>query len=254
MAFSEVREYFPGDDVRTIDWNVTAKLNHPYVKVFEEERELTVMLLVDISRSQEFGTSVQFKNEMIAELCAVLSFSAIGNNDKIGLLLFSDKIEKFIAPKKGRSHALRIIRELLEFRPVSSGTDIGNALRYFTNMMKKRTIAFVVSDFIADDFSEPLKIASKKHDTIFIRVNDPREKELPPIGLAKVRDPETGGIIWVDTSNKKSREHYRHWWENKDAHIRALAVKSKVDIIDLSTDGSYITPLRKFFRKREIRK
>jgi uncharacterized protein (DUF58 family) len=191
MSFSEVREYTPGDDIRSIDWNVTARFNHPYVKVFEEERELTVMILVDVSASEHFGTQKQLKQDMVTELCAVLAFSSLQNNDKIGVIFFSDKIEKFIPPKKGKSHILAIIRELLEFKPESKKTNISEALRYFTNAIKKKSIAFVISDFMDKDFTDALKIASGKHDVIALRVYDKREKELPNVGLVKFRDAET---------------------------------------------------------------
>jgi uncharacterized protein (DUF58 family) len=209
MAFSEVREYMPGDDIRNIDWNVTARFNHPFVKIFEEERELTVMLLVDISASGDYGTRRQFKRELITELCAVLSFSAIQNNDKIGVIFFSDKIEKFIPPKKGKSHILRIIRELIDFKPSSSGTDIGGALRYFTNMIKKRSISFLISDFQTAGYDDALKIAARKHDLVAIRIYDHRESELPDIGLIRMQDAETGSLLWVDSSSKTTREQYQ---------------------------------------------
>ena len=208
MSFSEVREYQMGDEIRTIDWNVTARFNHPYVKVFEEEREFTVMLLVDVSGSENFGTRKQLKQDMITELCAVLAFSDIQNNDKIGVIFFTDKIEKFIPPKKGKSHILRIIRELIEFKPKSTKTNITQALRYFTNVIKKKSIAFVISDFMDVGFTDALKIASRKHDLVALRIYDKREKELPNMGLIKVQDPETGKMIWLDTSSKKIRNKY----------------------------------------------
>jgi uncharacterized protein (DUF58 family) len=253
MAFSEVREYQPGDDIRSIDWNVTARFNHPYVKIFEEERELTVMLVVDISGSGEFGTRKQFKRDLITELCAVLSFSAIQNNDKIGVIFFSDKVEKFISPKKGKSHILRIIRELINFEPVSKGTDIGNALRYFTNMIKKRSIAFIISDFLSEGFSDSLKIASRKHDTVALRIFDHREMELPDAGLIRFRDAETGKNMWVDSGNAVIRRNYAAHWKQKDKELSNLFAKSGVDYVNLSTEHNYIQPLIEMFKKRERR-
>jgi uncharacterized protein (DUF58 family) len=250
MAFSEVREYQFGDEIRTIDWNVTARFNHPYIKIFEEERELTVMLLVDMSASESFGTKVQFKNELITELCAVLAFSAIQNNDKIGVIFFSDKIEKFIPPKKGRSHILRIIRELINFKPENSGTNISEALRYFNNVIKKRSIVFILSDFISQTFEEPLKIASSKHDTVAVRIYDPRESKLPGIGLMKVMDSETGKELWVDSSNTTVQKNYQIWWDRKEELLRNLFIRNKVDEIKLRTDESYVQPLMTFFKKR----
>jgi uncharacterized protein (DUF58 family) len=254
MAFSEVREYQYGDEIRTIDWNVTARFNHPYVKIFEEERELTVILLVDMSESESFGTKVQFKNELITELCAVLAFSAIQNNDKIGIIFFTDKIEKFIPPKKGRSHILRIIRELINFKPQSQGTNIGEALRYFNNVIKKRSIAFILSDFFDIGFEEPLKIASSKHDTVAVQIYDKRESEIPDIGLVKARDSETGQKIWVDTSNKNVRDNYNDWWNKRQNNIQGLFMRNNVDLINLNTEESYVQPLITFFKKRGRRR
>jgi len=254
MAFSEVREYQFGDEIRTIDWNVTARFNHPYVKVFEEERELTVMLLVDMSSSESFGTKQLFKNELITELCAVLAFSAIQNNDKIGVIFFSDKIEKFIPPKKGRTHILRIIRELINFKPENIGTDIGEALRYFTNVVKKRSIAFILSDFLDKNFEEPLKIAGSKHDTVAVQIYDQRESEIPNIGLIKVKDPETGSQIWTDSSNSVVRENYKHWWSNRQDELKTLFIRNRVDLIKLRTDKSYVQPLMTFFKQRGNRR
>ena len=209
MAFSEVREYMPGDEIRTIDWNVTARFNHPYVKVFEEERELTVMLIVDISASESFGTKEMLKREIIAELCAVLAFSATQNNDKIGLTLFTDQIELYVPPKKGKKHILRIIRELIEFQPNGKKTDIKEALRYFTNMVKKRSIAFIVSDFMDDNFEDALKVANKKHDIVALKIEDAIENEIPNIGLIQLKDNETGQTKWINTSSKKTRTKYK---------------------------------------------
>lgn len=254
MAFNEVREYFPGDDIRSIDWNVTARYATPFVKVFEEERELTVMLLVDISESQGFGTKLQFKKDLVTELCAVLAFSAIQNNDKIGVILFSDIIEKFIPPKKGKYHALRIIRELIEFKPLQKRTDISSALRYLTNVLKKRSIIFVVSDFISEDFDAALRIASKKHDTIAVQIYDQSESELPKVGLLRVFDSETNDYMWVDTSSKSTRASYKEWWEKNNKSLTTTLNKNKVDLIRIRTDESYIVPLQNFFKKRESKR
>ena len=253
MAFSEVREYQIGDDIRTIDWNVTARFNHPYVKVFEEERELTVILLVDVSGSGNFGTHEQFKKDLITELCAVISFSSLQNNDKIGIIFFSDKIEKFIPPKKGRSHILRIIRELIDFQPENKKTDVSGALRYALNVIKKRSILFMLTDFLSPDFSEPLKITSKKHDTIAIQVYDARETEIPDVGLMLAKDPETGNNVWVDTSNTQLRQNYNTWWNRKQESLKDLFLINNVDVIKIATNESYISPLMNFFKKRGSR-
>jgi uncharacterized protein (DUF58 family) len=254
MAFSEVREYQAGDEIRTIDWNVTARTSAPYVKVFEEERELIMMLIIDISASENFGTSESQKKDIVTELSAVLAFSALQNNDKIGLILFSDKVEKYIPPKKGKSHVLRIIRELIEFKPTNTGTSISEALKYFNNVTKKRSIAFIVSDFIDSDYFHDLKIASKKHDTIAVQIFDKTETEIPNIGLIKVKNPETNQINLFDTSSKKNREIYSQWWENKMNEITTSFKKAKVDFVNIRTDESYITPLQKFFKKRESKR
>ena len=222
MAFSEVREYQHGDDIRSIDWNVTAKLSHPYVKVFEEERELTVMLLVDVSGSESFGTKSLFKRELITELCAVLAFSAMQNNDKIGVIFFTDKVEKFIPPKKGKKHILRIIRELIEFKPVNRSTNISEAIRYFTNIVKKRSICFVLSDFLADGFEDALKISKRRHDTVAMHIFDQREAELPKLGLIRMCDAETGTESWVDTSSEIVRRNYANWWNEKQANLNKI--------------------------------
>lgn len=262
MAFSEVREYIPGDDIRAIDWNVTARLNHPYIKVFEEERELTVMLLVDISASGNFGTNKQFKRELITEVCAVLSFSAIQNNDKTGLILFSDKIEKFIPPQKGRSHILRIIRELIKFQPESKGTSLASGLQYLSNVIKKRSIAFIVSDFYDSTFSdtstkspfeEALKIASRKHDLVALKINDRREMELPDIGLVRVKNAESGRELIVDTSDAGIRKKYKQQRQLHDRSLNALFTRTGVDKAELFTGENYIQPLMKLFKKREKR-
>jgi uncharacterized protein (DUF58 family) len=252
MAFNEVREYNPGDDIRSIDWNVTARYATPFVKVFEEERELTVVLLVDISGSQSFGTHQQFKKDLITELCAVLAFSAIQNNDKIGVILFSDKVEKYIPPKKGKYHALRIIRELIEFQPSGKKTDIGGVLAFLTNVLKKKSIVFIVSDFLdSPNFDAALRIASKKHDTIAVQVYDTAEAELPKVGVVRVLDAESGKYMWVDTSSKSVRENYKDWWESNQKMLTNLLNKNKVDQVKIRTDESYIAPLQNFFKKRE---
>jgi uncharacterized protein (DUF58 family) len=250
MSFSEVREYQVGDEIRSIDWNVTARFNHPYVKVFEEERELTVMLLVDVSGSENFGTRKQFKQDMITELCAVLAFSAIQNNDKIGVLFFSDIVEKFIPPKKGKSHILHIIRELIEFKPKSTKTNITQALRYFTNAIKKKSIAFVISDFMDSGFSDALKIASGKHDVIALRIYDKRERELPDMGLIKVKDAESEHIQWLDTSSKSVRNHYYAAVREREKMIKDIFLRSGVDTASIATDESYIGPLTTLFKSR----
>jgi uncharacterized protein (DUF58 family) len=254
MSFSEVREYQYGDDIRAIDWNVTARFNHPYIKVFEEERELTVMLMVDISASSFFGTVSQFKNELITEICAVLSFSAINNNDKVGVIFFSDEVEKFIPPKKGKSHILRIIRDLLDVEPVHKGTDVGNALRYLNNVIKKRTITFVLSDFISKDYQDPLSIASRKHDIVGVRIYDPREEDLPRIGMVRMADAETGEVRWIDTARKKEREAHRAIYQSAWQYFQQAFIRSGADTVSISTAGSYVSELLRFFRKRETRR
>ncbi len=251
MTFSEVREYQAGDDIRSIDWNVTARFNNTYVKVFEEEREMTVMLLVDVSASGEFGTQKQLKQDLITELCAVLAFSAIQNNDKIGVIFFTDKIEKFIPPKKGKSHILRIIRDLIEFKPEHKKTDVQLALKYLTNVIKKRSIAFVISDFMADiNFTDAIKIANKKHDLVALRIYDIREQELPDIGLVKFMDAETGQLQWVNTSDKKVRNHFYASAKKQEASLKEIFNKSGVDSADINTAESYIKPLMNLFKRR----
>lgn len=256
MAFSEVREYQYGDDIRNIDWNVTARFNHPYIKIYEEERELTVMLLVDVSNSRVFGTQTQLKKNLITEISAVLSFSAIQNNDKIGVILFSDKVEKFIPPKKGRTHILRIIRELIEFKPENNGTNISEALRYLTNAIKKRSTAFIISDFIDDDengnprFDEALRIANRKHDLIGLKIYDKREKELPAVGIIRMKDAETGEYAWVDTTSSALRRNYANWYLNMDASVNDTLVKAGVDFVSIATDQDYVKPLINLFKKR----
>jgi uncharacterized protein (DUF58 family) len=253
MEFSEVREYQFGDDVRTIDWNVSARFNHPFVKVFEEERELTVMLLVDMSGSQDFGTGVRRKRDIAAELCAVLAFSAIKNNDKVGMIIFTDRIEKFIPPKKGRSHILRIIRDIIAFNPEGSGTSLRAALEYFNHVIKKRSIAFLVSDFMDNDYDRPLKIVARKHDLIAVQLNDPREKELPDVGLVKLRDAETGVERWVDTSLSSVRSAYGQAWLRRLEVRERQFLTSNVDSISIDVQQGYLQPLVEFFRMRERR-
>ena len=250
MTFSEVREYQYGDSIKTIDWNVTARFNHPYVKIFEEERELTVMLLIDVSGSKEFGTQQQLKQELMTEVAAVLAFSAIENNDKIGVIFFSNKVEKFIPPKKGKSHILRIIRELLEFTPENRETNISEAMRYFTNAIKKRSIAFILSDFMDENFSDALSIANRKHDVVALKLFDKRETEIPSIGLVKMKDAETGQFMWVDTTNRKVREQYAQWWINRNTKLQEIFKKAGVDFAELSTGEDYVKPLLKLFKKR----
>ncbi len=253
MAFSEVREYTHGDDIRNIDWNVTARFGHPFVKVFEEERELTVMLLVDISSSGRFGTRESFKRDLITELTAVLAFSAIQNNDKAGVILFSDKIELFIPPKKGKTHILRIIRELINFEPQGHGTDIGLALRYFNNMIKKRCIAFLISDFIGSGYNDALKIASRKHDLAALRVMDEREEVMPDIGLVRFVDAESGKISVMDTGNAAARRDYQQWFKQTDKQTTDLLNRCGVDHARLQTGKPYVQPLLNLFKRRERR-
>lgn len=253
MAFSEVREYQYGDDIRNIDWNVTARFNHPFVKIFEEEREMTVMLIIDVSGSNEFGTQVQLKEELMTEIAAVLAFSAIQNNDKVGVIFFSDKIEKFIPPKKGTSHILRIIRELIDFRPDSQKTQVAEGLRYLTNAIKKRCTAFIISDFMDKGFDNALKIAGRKHDLVALRVYDKREEELPDIGLTKIYSKESGERKWVDTSSKSVRGNYQKWWREHEANLNKLFLKSGVDAAHFSTEQDYVRPLVNLFKRREAR-
>ncbi len=253
MAFSEVREYQYGDDIRSIDWNVTARFNHPYIKIFEEERELTVMLLIDVSGSNEFGSQQQLKEEQMTEIAAVLAFSAIQNNDKVGVIFFSDKIEKFIPPKKGASHILRIIRELIGFKPESQKTSIAEGLRYLTNVIKKRCTVFIISDFIDTGFDNALKIAGRKHDIVALRVSDVRETDIPNMGLMKVYNKETGNRMWIDTSNRKVRENYKKWWIEQDKYLSTLFLRSGVDSAHFKTDQDYVKPLVNLFKRREAR-
>ena len=250
MTFAEVREYQYGDDIRSIDWNVTARFGHPYIKVFEEERELTVVLMIDVSASREFGSASQLKKDIFTEVAATLAFSTIQNNDKIGVIFFSDKIEKFIPPKKGRKHVLHIIRELIDFKPESNKTDIAGALRYFTNAIKKSSTAFIISDFIDDNFQKELNIASQKHDVVALQVYDLRETELPNVGLVKLKDAESGERIWVDTSDKRLRTTYKHAWGEGQLALQKTFTKSGVDLVSMSTSDDYVKALMKLFKMR----
>lgn len=251
MAFSEVREYQFGDDLRDIDWNVTARYNRPYVKIYEEERELTVMLLIDVSQSLGFGTSEKIKRDIVAEIAATLAFSAIQNNDKIGVIFFSEQIEKFIPPKKGRKHILFIIREILGFKPEKDGTDINLALRYMTNAIKKRCTAFLISDFIdVNSYKQALRIANKKHDIAAIQVYDKLSTMLPPLGLMKIRDPESGKEKWIDTSSKLVRSDYHKWWQERQSEMDLTFKQSSVDNVSVSTDDDYVKALLSLFQKR----
>lgn len=255
MAFSEVRDYHLGDDVRDIDWNVTARARKPYIKVYEEERELTMMLLVDVSGSRMFGSGDKFKKQIITEIAAVLAFSAAENNDKVGCLLFSDRVEKFIPPKKGRSHILMIIRELIEFKAESKSTDLAEPLRYLTGALKKRCTAFVLSDFIDTThqyvrFEEALKIAAGKHDMVGIRVSDPRERELPDVGIVEFKDSETDRKVWIDTSSAVARTGYAEQWIRQSVEVDKVMKRCRVDKIDVQTDGDYVKELIKLFKRR----
>jgi uncharacterized protein (DUF58 family) len=254
MAFSEVREYQVGDEIRTIDWNVTARFNHPYVKVFDEERELTVMILMDVSGSENFGTQNQQKQDLATELCAVLAFSAIQNNDKVGIIFFSDKIEKFIPPKKGRSHILMIIRELIAFQPENKGTNVAEALKYFTSVIKKKCTAFVISDFITSEFENELKIANKKHDIIAVKLYDKHEEEFPNLGLIPVKDEESGHIMWVNTGDKAVRDAFKWDAVKRNAALQDTFRRSGVDYTTIGTHESYVKPLMTLFKKREGRR
>ena len=259
MAFSEVREYQPGDDVRSIDWNVTARLNKPYIKVYEEERELTVMLLVDVSGSRNFGTISQFKRDSMAEIAATLAFSTIENNDKVGVIFFSDKIEKFIPPKKGKSHVLHIIRELISFEPTSSGTDINQALQYLTNAQKRRCTAFLISDLQDPQFAvvetrtksgvTPIVIASRKHDLNIIQIYDRRDAELPDVGLIKMKDAESGVRVWTDTSLRSTREAYAAHWNKQQQNLVALFQKTGINHVSLRTDEDFVKALMRLFKQ-----
>ena len=251
MAFSEVREYQFGDDVRDIDWNVTARFHRPYVKVFEEERELTVMLLIDVSGSLDFGTQKQMKRDMVTEIAATIAFSAIQNNDKIGVVFFSDKIEKYIPPKKGRKHILYIIREMLDFQPESKRTDVKQAVEFLSSVQKRRTTAFILSDFyVRHDFQQSLQIASRKHDVVAIQVYDQRAKELPDVGLMKVVDAETGFEQYVDTSSKRLRDAYHRYWMNRQAQLLETFNKSQVDNVSIATNEDFVKALMLLFKQR----
>jgi uncharacterized protein (DUF58 family) len=253
MEFSEVREYQFGDEIRTIDWNVTARLDHPYVKVFEEERELTVILLVDMSGSQFFGSQTSLKRDVAAELSAILAFSAMKNNDKVGAILFTDQIEKFIPPRKGRSHALRIVRELLSFEPRHKTTSLNSVLEYLNHIQKRRSIVFLISDFMDSGYDAALRIVGKRHDLIGVVLKDPHEVELPDVGLITLKDAETGSQRWIDTHDKKVRNGYRTYLDTVQKNRRSLFVKSKLDSVEIPLDKPYMKPLVDFFRLRERR-
>jgi uncharacterized protein (DUF58 family) len=250
IAFSEVREYMYGDDIRNIDWNVTARFGHPYVKIFEEERELTVMLLVDVSGSGDFGTTTSTKREMMTEIAALIAYSAITNNDKVGLILFSDRVERFIPPKKGRAHILLIIRELLNYTPVSSKTSLDAPLRYITNVLRKRSTAFILSDFMAPQFDEALRVASGKHDIVALNICDRREKEMPDVGFIRISDPETGEQRWIDTSSESLRNSYKKSWEEHNRYLEERFKSTGIDSVTLNTGEDYIKPLVALFKRR----
>lgn len=250
MTFSEVRNYQYGDDVRALDWNVTARYNTPFVKLFEEERELTVMLLIDVSGSVGFGTQEKFKREQIAEIAAVLAFSAIQNNDKVGVLFFSDKIEKYIPAQKGKSHILRIIRELLSFEAKGKGSDVGAALKYLTNAQKRRCTTFVISDFISPSYEKPLSIASSKHDVVALQVYDERETKMPNVGMLKVRDAESKQYFWVNTSRNSVRKQYADWWQKFEKNTQELFKRKKVDFASIRTNEDYVYALQNLFKQR----
>lgn len=253
MEFEEVREYQAGDDIRTIDWNVTARMGHPYIKRFTEERELTIMFLVDLSYSGEFGSVKQFKNEIATEICALLALSAVRNNDKVGLILFTDKIEKFVPPKKGKTHVLRVIREVLYYKPENKGTDISIALEYLLKVTRRKAVCFLISDFITEGFEHALRIANKRHDIIAASITDPRELEIPNVGFVELEDAETGEIALIDTSDRKMMERFNRF-NTKNMEERAKLFRSMgVDLIDVRTDRSYVEPIMKFFRAREKR-
>ena len=255
MSFSEVREYRAGDDVRDIDWNVTARSSKPHIKIYEEERELTMMLLVDVSSSRDFGSTERMKKNVITEIAAVMAFSAAQNNDKVGCIFFSDRVEKFIPPKKGRSHILMIIRELIKFKPESERTAISEAVRFMTNVNKKRCTAFILSDFLIPErdrtpLEDALKIAGSKHDIVGIRVSDRREVELPDVGIVELEDAETHRKVWLDTSSRSVREHYAQRWAERDEAIRELLRRNRIDTATISTDGDYVVELIKLFKQR----
>ncbi len=250
MSFSEVREYQYGDDIRSIDWNVTARFNSPYIKVFEEERELTAMLMVDVSASSFFGSGTQMKNEVITEICAVLAFAAIQNNDKVGVVFFSDQVEKYIPPKKGKSHILRIIRELLDFKAKHTRTDIGEAFKFLNNVTKKRSIVFMLSDFMDDNYKDPLNIAARRHDVVGIRIYDKRERILPAVGMMRVVDAETGKVKWIDSSSKTAQTHYEKYHEERYHYFKKTFLQTGASLLDIETEESYVNALLKFFKRR----
>jgi len=250
MAFSEVREYQYGDDIRNIDWNVTARFNHPYIKIFEEERELTVMLLIDVSGSTQFGTKQQFKSDLITEVSALLSFSAINNNDKVGVIFFSNQVEKFIPPKKGRSHILRIIRELVDYKSQQVQTDLSEALRYLTNAIKKRCTAFILSDFVNSNCEQALSIAANKHDVVALQIMDKGDMLLPDLGLVQIYDPETGKKTITDSSNSRVQQEYARWWQAQQKTNLEIFKKSSVDVAQLYTDKDYVKVLTELFHRR----
>lgn len=254
MTFAEVREYQYGDDVRTIDWNVTARFQKPYIKIFEEERELTVMLLIDVSGSNDFGSGERLKRDLMTEIAATLAFSTIQNNDKIGVIFFTDRIEKFIPPQKGRKHILYIIRELLDFRPKQQGTDVGMALQYLTNVIKKRCTAFVLSDFIQPaDFQDAAVIANRKHDVMALQVYDRRDMELPPVGLIKLKDPETGRRLWADTESAKTRMQYKNAWTERNFRMEQIMLKAGIDVVKIEAQSDYVKAILGMFRMRGTR-
>jgi len=250
MSFSEVRDYQYGDDVRNIDWNVTARTGTPHVKIFEEERELTVMLLIDMSPSSFFGTVNQLKNEIITEICAVLAFSAINNNDKVGVAFFANEVELFIPPKKGKQHILRIIRELINFEPKGKGTEIGATLEYFNNLVKKRSICFIISDFLSMEYEQALRVAARRHDVIGVNIIDPREENLPNVGLIRAQDAESGAIRWIDTSSQRLREEYARWHQNHLDYFTQTFRKSGASVVNIRTNESYVDALHQFFQQR----
>lgn len=253
MEFEEVRQYLPGDDIRLIDWNVTARTGYPYIKKFREERELSVVLLVDASSSGRFGTKERFKSETAAELCALLAFSAIKNNDKVGLIIFTDRIEKFVPPQKGRSHVLRLIREVLYFEPEGTGTDVDVALEYFNKVIKRKSVAFFISDFLFDDFLKPLQLSNKKHDLIAIKISDPRESSFENVGLIELEDAETGEVVMINTSSKEFRDEYAARAKEDNENLKRNLRIINVDFINIQTGQSYIAPLVNFFKMREKR-
>ena len=254
MAFSEVREYQHGDDVRLIDWNVTARYNTPFIKIFEEEREMTVMLMVDISASGNFGSDKQFKKELATEISAVLAFSAINNNDKVGLILFTDCVEKFIPPKKGKTHILRIIRELLAFKPNGKKTDVAKGIEYFNSVIKKKSVCFILSDFISPDFKKPLSISSNKHDIIALRIYDKREEYIPKVGMIAFKDAETGKVKFIDSFDQKTRESFKKESEIEKRKLKKIFPSCGVDLIEINTKEDYVKPLINFFKSREKRR